>query len=390
MKKLLLILFSLAMIFFVGFISWALSSHGTIGLLKITPISMYVLVLIVILGITFIGLFLLYWRLDRRHKGSQGNRLSFFLIAVSIIFIVAFSSLFLLLGGFPSSKGIEPISKLGFPDTDGQNLHFAVGSDTQFGAGTNSPSQTMAMLDQIKDTANKFDIFFFLGDLVEYGYKDDFWAEASNAFYPAAASVPICFAPGNHDTLFGGLSRYMEHCCSSNTGSSNSSSLWYRVDIGRVHFLVLDVEWSVETFTKDQKNWLETQLDSIPMGDWKIVMSHGFYYSSGTTSLGWNCYDNAEVISALVPLFERYDVDIVFSGHNHYLEFLQHAGVNYVVSGGFGGKLDPTPTYISPCSLWLSPGQFGFVDVTISDDRATLVFRDPYSNELKSFSIFKH
>jgi 3',5'-cyclic AMP phosphodiesterase CpdA len=246
------------------------------------------------------------------------------------------------------------------------------------------------MLTQISNPANKYDIFFFLGDLVEYGFKDSQWNEALHAFSTTASSVPVRFVPGNHDTLFGGLSRYVDYCSPAAIESQNGSSLWYRVDVGRVHFLLLDVEWSAETFTKDQADWLETQLKSIPTEDWKIIMSHGFYYSSGATSLGWNWFDNPETISALVTLFEKYGVDIVFSGHNHYLEFLQHSGVSYVISGGFGGKFDPSATYLSPSSIWFQSGQFGFADVTINGDEATLNFRDPDSNVLKSFTIMKH
>lgn len=157
-----------------------------------------------------------------------------------------------------------------------------------------------------------------------------------------------------------------------------------------MHFLVLDVEWSAETVTQQQLEWLQIQLGGIPKEDWRIVLSHGFYYSSGYTYLGWNWYDNPETISRLSTLFEKYGVDIVFSGHNHYLEFLQHSGINYVVCGGLGGNHDPTPTYISPSSVWLQPEQFGFADVNINGDLASLNFRGPDSNVLERFTLTKH
>jgi UDP-2,3-diacylglucosamine pyrophosphatase LpxH len=388
-RSILFPLIALGLICLFGFLGWALSQHGTIGLLRLTPIFLYVAILIGVLGIIFIGLFLWYWRLSRRGKGPAGRKLSFFLLIVSIICIALFPSVFAQLGGFPHAD-IKPITQLSIPNTDGQNLHFAAGGDAQIGAGTNSPNKTLAMLEQISNPANKYDLFFFLGDLVEYGFKDSLWKEALNDFSSTASSVPTRFVPGNHDTMFGGLSRYLAYCSPPLNETQSDSRLWYRVDVGRVHFLVLDVEWSAETFTKGQADWLETQLSSIPDGDWKIVMSHGFYYSSGTTSLGWNWYDNPETISALSTLFEKYDVDMVFSGHNHYLEFLQHSGVSYVVAGGFGGKPDPPATYISPSSIWLQAGQSGFADVTINGDKATLNFRDPDSNILKSFTVMNH
>ena len=93
--------------------------------------------------------------------------------------------------------------------------------------------------------------------MVEYGFKDTQWDEALQAFSYTISLVPTRFVPGNHDTLFGGLSRYIDYCSITKTEKDNGSQLWYRVDIGEVHILLLDVEWSVETFTKDQADWLK-------------------------------------------------------------------------------------------------------------------------------------
>jgi len=80
---------------------------------------------------------------------------------------------------------------------------------------------------------------------------------------------------------------------------------------------------------------------------------------------------------------------MVFSGHNHCLEILKHSGIYYMVCGGFGGKLDPVPTYISSSSAWLQPSQFGFADVNIEGDQANLNFRDPAARVLKTLTITK-
>lgn len=375
------------MIFLFGFAGWLLGGHGTFGLFRVTPISLYAFLFIIALGLTFTGLLFWYWRLHL--KGREKKGLSGFLLVASVIFIALFSFSFVLLGVFPPSKDIPPVTQLPVPDITGQNLHFAVGSDAHFGAGTNSPDKTMAMLDRIGDPANKYDMFFFLGDLVEYGFKDTQWEAALKAFSAAANAVPVRFVPGNHDTLCGGLSRYLYYGGPAIVESPDASRLWRRIDAGNVHFFLLDIEWSAETFTREQADWLETQLASVPDRDWKIVMSHGFYYSSGTTVMGWNWYDNPETIAALTPLFEKYGVDIVFSGHNHYQELLRHSNVTYVVSGAFGGVPDPPPTYISPASLWQLSGGTGFVDVTLQDNEATLYFRDYNSNITHSFTLVK-
>ncbi len=269
----------------------------------------------------------------------------------------------------------------------GDELHFAMGSDAHFGAGDNRPDLTARMLGEIADKANGFDLFLSAGDLVDRGFSAGQWGEAFRAFSAASSVIPTRFAAGNHDTLFSGLSRYERYAYPAEIVVQTGSRLWYRIDVGKVHFLVLDIEWSAESYTSAQASWLEAQLKDIPSDDWKIVVSHGFYYSSGSVVDGWEWYDNHETISALSPLFEKYGVNLVLSGHNHQMEWLQHNGVSYAICGAFGGLPDVARTYTSPASLWYLNGADGFLDVTIKGDTCTVTFRDPGNAAIKTFSI---
>jgi hypothetical protein len=104
---------------------------------------------------------------------------------------------------------------------------------------------------------------------------------------------------------------------------------------------------------------------------------------------GWKWYDNPETINALTPLFEKYGVNLVMSGHDHQMELLQHVGVTYVIDGAFGGLPDAARTYTSPASLWYLSGAYGFADVSISDSQCTINFRDSNNAVLKTFTIDK-
>jgi predicted phosphodiesterase len=58
--------------------------------------------------------------------------------------------------------------------------------------------------------------------------------------------------------------------------------------------------------------------------------------------------DNVAAQDHLVPLFEQYGVDVVFSGHSHAYERYLNKGIYYIVTGGGGGYLytllpDTTP-----------------------------------------------
>jgi len=285
-----------------------------------------------------------------------------------------------------SLNDAAPVNFITMPEI-GQPLHFAVGSDAHFGAGTARNDLTGKMLQQIANPAHEYQMFFFLGDLVEYGFNDAQWEEAIDAFSTTTAKIPARIVVGNHDTLFGGVNLYEEYMSPQPMEIQAGSRLWQRIDVDDVHFLLLDLEWGTDSYTPEQASWLENQLSSIPAADWCIVMSHCYYYASGGYWDLWPWYDDKDMIDKLVPLFEKYDVDLVFSGHNHLLELLQKNNITYVVCGAFGGLPDPDRSYVSPASIWYMANQQAFVDVTVSQDTATLIFRDPDYIELKSLTV---
>ena len=386
---------ALAVILILALVFWALVQHGTDGFLRVTQIARYAFILAGVLAIGLALLTLFHWLRRSRRRPAGHRPISAVVTAISAVFIVLFAVVWLVLAGFP---GADVKTAVPFQPPVGQAagsaIHFAVGSDAHFGAGDNNPTATAEMLAQIRDPANRYDQFFFLGDLVQYGFIDRQWQTALTAFSSTTATLPVHFAPGNHDTLFAGFEHYLAYCTArpfslQRPGDLPDSPLWYRVDAGKAHFLVLDLEWSAESYSTAQAAWLEDQLRTLPQSDWKIVMSHGFYYGSGVVVEGWKWYDNPETISRLTPLFEKYGVDLVFSGHNHDLEFLQHGGVYYAVCGAFGGEPDPLRTYVSPASLWYKGGQLAFVDVSLDGDQAALNFRAPDSTVLRNFTFTK-
>jgi len=270
------------------------------------------------------------------------------------------------------------------PDLESGMLTFAVGGDAHFGAASSRNEITREILQNIAKPENHVDYFFSLGDLVEYGFKKKQWIEALNSL-SAISGIPAGFAVGNHDAMFDGINNFTRYCLPAESHSVNKP--WYRIDAGKTHFLILDIEWSAETLSNEQKNWLEDQLKNIPATDWKIVLGHGFYYASGSVVDGWRWYDNPETITRLSPIFEKYRVNLVFSGHNHQLELLHRNGVNYVICGGMGGTLDPERSYQSPASLWYASQKYGFVTVELFQDRAKLTFRNLDYTAIQDFNV---
>ncbi|MCX8126495.1 MAG: metallophosphoesterase, partial [Dehalococcoidia bacterium] len=261
-------------------------------------------------------------------------------------------------------------------------LRFAVASDAHFGAGNNRPDLTTGILKRIAGPENGYSIFLFAGDLVEHGHNDTHWREAISALTTVTSSVPALFAAGNHDTVLGGLKRFQNYL---GTGG-REDALWRKVSVSGVHFFVLDREWNDDSIQRERKAWLEKGLSSIPSQEWVVVMSHAYCYASGSTHGCYPRYDDRTAINELVPLFEKYDVDLVLSGHAHQFELLQKNGVTYVICGTVGGAPGPPRTYTSPASVWYASGRYGFVEVSVQD-RALIVFRDASGSVLKTFSV---
>jgi predicted phosphodiesterase len=82
---------------------------------------------------------------------------------------------------------------------------------------------------------------------------------------------------------------------------------------------------------KSQLDWLEKEL-AASGSDWKIAFFHHPLYSSGGTH-----GSDTKLRDQLEPLFLKYGVDAVFSGHEHFYERIKpQKGIYYFVSGGAG------------------------------------------------------
>jgi acid phosphatase type 7 len=278
--------------------------------------------------------------------------------------------------------GCPPAPNLLSSSSEPRTFHFAAAGDPHIGSSESRTDLTLQMLRNI--ARDKYDAFFLLGDLVDLGYNHDLWVKALKNMQHLNSAMPVCYIPGNHDTMYGGDRFFKTFCL-----ADQKEPLWRRIDIGNIHFIVLDIEWLAQTYTQNEEQWLARQLADIPANDWCIVVSHSFYYCSGRKKDGWNWYDNDRLIKKLCPLFESHGVDLVLSGHMHQAEILQKNGVTYAVVGSFGGKLDRGREYVSPASIWYKARQFGYLDVSINGNDAELKVRDPEDRELFSMKLSK-
>jgi predicted phosphodiesterase len=106
---------------------------------------------------------------------------------------------------------------------------------------------------------------------------------------------------------------------------------------GNVRFFVIDSNY----LDPDQLKWLEKEL-AASGSDWKIPYFHHPLYTTAARG------PNVEQRKILEPLFIKYGVDVVFSGHEHIYERVrpQH-GIYYFTVGG-AAKLRSNDFRIGP------------------------------------------
>ena len=105
---------------------------------------------------------------------------------------------------------------------------------------------------------------------------------------------------------------------------------YYSFKKGNVRFFALDSNY----MDRVQLAWLEAELKNSG-SDWKIAYFHHPLYSSGMHG------SQVDLRVVLEPLFVKYGVDVVFSGHEHFYQRIKpQKGINYFVSGA-AGELRP-------------------------------------------------
>jgi len=173
------------------------------------------------------------------------------------------------------------------------------------------------------------------GDLVARGGNEQQWQ--SQFFDPAASMInhiPFLSAVGDHesDSVDGDYASLFTQYLFPH---KDSMKLWFSYDVGEAHFVFLDWRYPYDPemigwFKKDMENNHKT---------WQFVVMHRPPYNLGGHHTVWGK-------NVWPDLFEKYHVDIVFSGHSHLYERFrpvkplhQDWAVTYITTGGAGAPL---------------------------------------------------
>lgn len=188
--------------------------------------------------------------------------------------------------------------------------------------------------------ANPTDLWMLIGD---NSYDGDDPMFQTNFFEPYQTNMMknsmIFTVPGNHDynnneTLAAthNIPYFSIFSLPTNAeagGVASGTKEWYSFDYGPVHFVMLDgygtrnVNGTDRKFFADTVNhpevvWLKQDLAATTK-KWKIVYLHFPPYTQG----GHNSEVESDLVGIrqyIIPIFERFGVDVVMSGHSHTYE----------------------------------------------------------------------
>jgi len=170
-----------------------------------------------------------------------------------------------------------------------------------------------------------FDFVIMLGDNIYGGSSPKDFEKKFEKPYKRLLDAGVKFyaSLGNHDNP---NERFYKPF---NMNESN----YYAFKKGNVRFFALDTNY----MDAKQLVWLQKELqDAAGSNDWKICFFHHPLYSSGKTH-----GSSLELRALIEPLFIKYGVDVVFSGHDHVYERVKPENGIYYFTEGSSGQLRP-------------------------------------------------
>jgi predicted MPP superfamily phosphohydrolase len=190
------------------------------------------------------------------------------------------------------------------------------------GTGDKAQYEIGALMNQARESF-KYDFVIMLGDNLYGSQKpEDFVTKFETPYKPLLdAGVKFYAALGNHDQQ---TNRFYKPW-------NMNGERFYTYTKKDVRFFVLDSDY----LDRKQLDWLENELKTTT-DDWKIAYFHHPLYSSGGRH-----GSETDLRVILEPLFMKYQVNAVFSGHDHIYERVKPQHDIYYFVAGSGGQLRP-------------------------------------------------
>jgi len=260
--------------------------------------------------------------------------------------------------------GLRPATDYFYRVTaDGQNL--TAGDDLRFRTAGSNPFTFLVIADTGQGTRAQIQIaarmmaetpapalVLHAGDIAYgAGRFEDFQQRHFDIYRDLMKLVPFFPAPGNHEYDTNSAAPYLAmHSLPTEDVPIADRGRYYSFDWTNVHFIALDSNLPLENAAKGtgpMLQWLERDLQKTRKY-WRIAYFHHPPYASGS-----NEGDPLEALARdfIVPILERYDVQLVLNGHEHSyrrtyslrnsVRVPDGQGTVYITAGGGGASLYP-------------------------------------------------
>lgn len=222
--------------------------------------------------------------------------------------------------------------------------------------GNNSVNQRNVSAQMIKHLGNnELNAWILLGDdAYSYGKDAEYQANFFNVYKDdLLKKYPLFPSPGNHDyhdepaesaevQQNGTVAYYQNFSVPENGeagGVPSHTKAYYSYDLGNIHFISLDSHGEeggkrLSDTTGQQAQWLKKDLEANKNKTWVVVYWHHPPYTMGSHNSD-NQTELVNIRTNLLPILERYGVDLVLCGHSH----------DYERSKLMAGHYGPEPTF---------------------------------------------
>ncbi len=214
---------------------------------------------------------------------------------------------------------------------------------------------------------------FHTGDIVFNGLKKSAWEKFREFSKSILDNSRLYPAYGNHELH----SKILSH-----DFALPHNGKWYSVDLMNIHFLIID-NFSDYKIGSEQYKWIEHDLKNCNKNAFRVVIMHLPVYSSGP-----HATQIKKLHKYLVPLFEKYGVNIVFSAHNHCYERAYSNGIYYITTAGGGAPMYPKTRNIPESQFFVN--KYNFCTLKKIADNLHIEALDTSLNVIDTFEIKPH
>ena len=223
---------------------------------------------------------------------------------------------------------------LAAPADDAPSLKFLAHGDTR-SYPEDHDRVDAGMIDAFEADPDYQTLTLLTGDWVGQGFLEEDWDDHFfgddvyvNSLY-LQANLPINGCIGNHESS--GPTLYEKYW-----PYPYVDGYYWSFEYGPALFIVID-QYDVRINRRSpQLEWIKNELRTTEK-EWKFLQLHEPGYSAG------GHHDDPVVQKMIQPLCERYGVDIVFAGHNHYYARCEVDGVQHITTGGGGAPIRTEP-----------------------------------------------